>query len=319
MEQQIVEKLREITKEEEEILQGKNIEKSRYFTSGNHTIDSKKMLERGKLIDIRPHTRFADFPKHKHNYIEIIYMIEGKTIHIIDDSEKVILEKGDILFLNQHTYHKILPAGKNDIGINFIVLPEFFDVALSMIEEENELKNFLVDSLRQETATTSYLHFRVSEVLPIQNLIENMTWSILNKENNRGKINQTTMGLLFLQLLNHTDKLQGSKKGYNGVIINVLRYIEENYRNATLGELAKQENQSIYQLSRLIKSHTGYTFKELLQIKRFNKAVQLLTDTKLPIADIIVAVGYDNTSYFYRVFRKKYKISPKEYREKLCK
>ena len=319
MEQQIVEKLREITKEEEEILQGKNIEKSRYFTSGNHTIDSKKMLERGKLIDIRPHTRFADFPKHKHNYIEIIYMIEGKTIHIIDDSEKVILEKGDILFLNQHTYHKILPAGKNDIGINFIVLPEFFDVALSMIEEENELKNFLVDSLRQETATTSYLHFRVSEVLPIQNLIENMTWSILNKENNRGKINQTTMGLLFLQLLNHTYKLQGSKKGYNGVIINVLRYIEENYRNATLGELAKQENQSIYQLSRLIKSHTGYTFKELLQIKRFNKAVQLLTDTKLPIADIIVAVGYDNTSYFYRVFRKKYKISPKEYREKLCK
>lgn len=319
MEQQIVEKLREITKEEEEILQGKNIEKSRYFTSGNHTIDSKKMLERGKLIDIRPHTRFADFPKHKHNYIEIIYMIEGKTIHIIDDSEKVILEKGDILFLNQHTYHKILPAGKNDIGINFIVLPEFFDVALSMIEEENELKNFLVDSLRQETATTSYLHFRVSEVLPIQNLIENMTWSILNKENNRGKINQTTMGLLFLQLLNHTDKLQGSKKGYNGVIVNVLRYIEENYRNATLGELAKQENQSIYQLSRLIKSHTGYTFKELLQIKRFNKAVQLLTDTKLPIADIIVAVGYDNTSYFYRVFRKKYKISPKEYREKLCK
>ncbi len=317
MDEQIIASLKKITREEEEILKGKEIEKKRYSSGTDFTIDSKKMLERGKLIDIRPHTRFADFPKHKHNYIEIIYMVNGSTTHIINDKVKVILEKGDLLFLNQHTYHKILPAGIEDIGINFIVLPEFFDVAFSMLEEENELKNFLVDTLRRDTGKTNYLHFHVAGVLPIQNLIENMTWSILNHENNRSKINQTTMGLLFLQLMNYTNKLEHHDRQQfeNRITLNVLHYIEVEYKNASLSEIAELEGQSIYQLSRLIKNNTGYTFKELLQIKRFNKAVQLLSETRLSVSDIIAAVGYDNTSYFYRVFRERYHMSPNEFRK----
>ncbi|MFQ9511549.1 MAG: AraC family transcriptional regulator, partial [Lachnospiraceae bacterium] len=248
---------------------------------------------------------------------EIIYMVNGSTTHIINDKVKVILEKGDLLFLNQHTYHKILPAGIEDIGINFIVLPEFFDVAFSMLEEENELKNFLVDTLRRDTGKTNYLHFHVAGVLPIQNLIENMTWSILNHENNRSKINQTTMGLLFLQLMNYTNKLEHHDRQQfeNRITLNVLHYIEVEYKNASLSEIAELEGQSIYQLSRLIKNNTGYTFKELLQIKRFNKAVQLLSETRLSVSDIIAAVGYDNTSYFYRVFRERYHMSPNEFRK----
>lgn len=321
MDERIVSQLRKPTKEEEEILNGKTIQKGLYTSQADFTIDSRKMLERGKLIDIRPHTRFAEFPRHKHNYIEILYMVSGKTVHIIDDRVKIVLEAGDLLFLNQYTYHKVLPAGKGDIGINFIILPEFFDVAFSMVEEENELKNFLVDTLRKDNSRGNYLHFHVSGILPIQNLIENMTWSILNHETNRHKINQTTMGLLFLQLMNYTDTLEDHDKEQfgNRLTMNALRYIEENYRDATLEELAKMEEKSIYQVSRLIRTHTGYTFKELLQIKRMNKAVELLTQTTLSIADIIAAVGYDNTSYFFRIFREKFKMSPRKYREKFKK
>lgn len=93
-----------------------------------------------------------------------------------------------------------------------------------------------------------------------------------------------------------------------------LRYIEENYKEASLTELARRENQSVYELSRLIKAQTGFTFKELLQLKRFNKAASLLAETRLPVTDIIEAVGYDNTSYFYRRFSQKYGMSPKKYR-----
>lgn len=317
MDERIIKQLQKTTKEEEEILNGNTIQKGLYTNQADFTIDSKKMLERGKLIDIRPHTRFAEFPRHKHNYIEILYMVSGRTVHIIDDRVKVILEAGDLLFLNQHTYHKVLPAGKADIGINFIILPEFFDVAFSMVEEENRLKNFLVDTLRKNEGRGNYLHFHVSGILPIQNLIENMTWSILNHESNQHKINQTTMGLLFLQLMNYTDTLEEHDRGQNGnrLTMNALRYIEENYRDATLEELAKMENKSIYQLSRMVRSHTGYTFKELLQMKRMNKAEELLMRTTLPISDIIAAVGYDNSSYFFRLFKEKHQMSPRRYRE----
>ncbi len=126
MNQEILDRLGVITDEEREIINGRTeIDRNRYTEGRDLVIDSKKMLEHGKMISIRPHTRFVHFPKHKHNYIEVIYMCKGETVHYID-GEKVVLKTGELLFLNQHATQEILPAGEKDIGINFIILPEFF-------------------------------------------------------------------------------------------------------------------------------------------------------------------------------------------------
>ncbi len=312
-------KLKEITDEERTILSGNStVARNLYTNEKDFVVDSRKMLARGKLIDIRTHTRFIRFPRHKHNYIEIIYMVSGTTTHIINDSRQVVLNPGDLLFLNQNAFQEILPAGMEDIAINFIILPEFFDVAFQMLDGENLLKNFLVDSLRQDNRTAGYLYFKVADILPVQNLLENMIWSILNEQPNRHRINQTTMGLLFLQLLNYMDKIEQCEDDPydNHLTLSVLRHIEENYRDSNLTLLARELNQPVYLLSRLIKRNTGCTYKELLQRKRFQKAVELLGDTTLSINDIITAVGYDNTSYFHRIFREKYEMSPRQYRIK---
>ena len=55
-----------------------------------------------------------------------------------------------------------------------MILPEFFDVAYTMAGNNNVLADFLVNVLRQDEERGEYLHFRVSEVLQIQNLLENM-------------------------------------------------------------------------------------------------------------------------------------------------
>ena len=317
MNQDLMHTLEQITGEEQEILDGRTqVRKTLYTAGSDFTIDSRKMLEKGRLIDVRTHTRFIDFPRHKHNYIEIMYMCRGRTTHIINNGDRVTLETGDLLFMNQHCSHEVLPAGKDDIGINFIILPEFFDVAFDMMEEENVLSNFIISTLMRDSSQSQYLHFHVSDVLPVQNLVENMVWSLENRQLNGQKIAQTTMGLLFLQLLNYTDRIeQGKADRYaSRLAMAALRYIEENYKEASLTELARRENQSVYELSRLIKAQTGFTFKELLQLKRFNKAASLLAETRLPVTDIIEAVGYDNTSYFYRRFSQKYGMSPKKYR-----
>ena len=57
----------------------------------------------------------------------MVYMCAGKTTHIINGNKELTLEEGDLLFLNQNVYHEILPSGENDIAVNFIILPEFFD------------------------------------------------------------------------------------------------------------------------------------------------------------------------------------------------
>jgi AraC-like DNA-binding protein len=309
--------LAEITPEEQCVLQGKtDVDKHIYTEAKDFTVDSKKMLGKGKLIDIRPHTRFVHFPKHRHNYIEIIYMCSGETTHIINSSKKIVLQTGDLLFLNQYSFHEILPAGKNDIGVNFIILPEFFDDAFEMIEQDSIIGKFLISTLRQDDAGAQYIHFKAADVLPVQNLIENMVWSLVNHQDNRRRINQYTMELLFMQLLTYTDRIDvGAEEQYDRhLTLVVLKYIEEYYKEANLTDLSAQLNQSISKLSRLIKSNTGNTFKELVQEKRLGKATYLLSKTNLSVSDIISAVGYDNSSYFYRIFKAKYGVSPKEYR-----
>ena len=71
-------------------------------------------------------------------------------------------------------------------------------------------------------------------------------------------------------------------------------------------------------ISKLIKRHAGHTFKNLLQIKRLNQAAFLLTTTRLPVENIIMLAGYDNTSYFHRIFKEHFHMTPKAYRTASC-
>lgn len=313
----ILSQLEAITSEEQEVLEGKKeINKEIYMDSTSMVIDGKKLLDHGKLIQIRKHTRFVHFPRHTHNYVEVIYMCKGQTTHRINE-EEVILTEGELLFLNQNSTQEVFPAGREDIAVNFIILPEFFDQALIMIgEEQNLIKDFVIDCLRGEEKQVSYLHFRVEEVLPIQNLVENLLWTIMNRQLNKRKIHQNTMGLLLLNLMNHTDKvIVGNQRGEQEITLTIFRYIEEHYKSGQLSELAKDLHYDVHALSRMIKKMTNYTYTELVQKKRLDQAAYLLQHTKLAVSDIGLAVGYDNLSYFHRIFKERYEMSPKKYRD----
>lgn len=316
MNQELLDRLSRITEEEQEFLEGRpEIDKDLYSGTGELIIDSRRMLEDGRLIRVRPHTRFVHFPRHRHNYIEVVYMCQGLSTHFID-GKKVVLKAGELLFLNQHATQEIWPAGREDIAVNLIILPEFFDTAFEMMgAEENLLRDFLVGCLRSDTGRERFLHFQVADVLPVQNLVENLVWTLLNNQPNKRSINQVTMGLLFLQLMHWTDKLKTSEDSFDQKLtFRVLRYVDEHYRDGELTALAHSMGYDIYWLSRAIKRLTGHTYKELLQIKRLNQASFLLLNTRLSANDISVAVGYDNTSYFYRIFKERYGMSPRQYR-----
>ncbi|MCI5529856.1 MAG: AraC family transcriptional regulator [Blautia sp.] len=316
MQRELLEQLRKITEEEQRILDGEvQVDKDLYTSGRDFTVDSSKMLEEGKLIAVRTHTRFVYFPSHRHNYVEVLYVCEGSLTNIID-GKQVVVRKGELLFLNQFTRHEILPAGENDIAINFMILPEFFDVAYSMAGNNNVLANFLVNVLRRDEERGEYLYFKVSEVLQIQNLLENMIYSLVTGNGEDNRINQTTMGLIFLYLLDSVQyvEMRVPNQYENMISMSTLNYIEQQYRTATLTELCENLHLPMHVLSKMIKKTTGFNFKELLQRKRLNKAVELMCETDLSISDIIAAVGYENNSYFHRVFKERFHTTPRAFR-----
>ncbi len=313
MDQQLIDILTRRMEESEALFYGDDM--GLFSESNGLYIKKGRVIKSGELISIVPHPRFRHTLSHRHNYIEIMYVCQGSITHLINGAE-VVMEAGDIMLMNQYISHAIKPAGKDDLGVNLIVLPEFFETATAMLGKNNVLADFIIDLLRRRKQNSRYLHFKLAGNLQTNNLMENLIHSLVHPSKNLTRINQTLMGLLFLYLVENADCLhRDAPNNYQEIMIHsILMYIDQHFKTATLSELAADMHLPLAHLSRFVKKMTGRTFKELLRERRLAVAETMLLETSLPVADIVTAVGYENHSYFFRRFRHKHGLSPKDYR-----
>lgn len=315
MEYDFLEKLTQISDEENEILEHhRGIKKSLYTTSHNFIIQGTNLLK-DKPIDIRLHTRFADFPLHGHDYMEIMYVYNGSVTHHIG-GDKIILQKGDILFMNRHIQHSIEYANTDDIGINFILSDNFLNSVWNNLKADDLLAKFISENYKSN-GNPEYLQFRIGEVFPIRNLLDNLVYSLSGEHRSDYSILPQAVSLLlgYISLYEETlinDTYNLSKEECQKREISA--YVTGNYRTATLHELAGIMNFSDEYLSRHISKLFGKNFRCLLLEQRILIAEKLLLTTLMDVSDIINAVGYENKSYFHRVFRARHGTTPHNWR-----
>lgn len=99
-------------------------------------------------------------------------------------------------------------------------------------------------------------------------------------------------------------------------IKNVLSYIENNYRTRiSIASAAEDLNISSYYFCRFFKYMTGRTLTEYINYYSVNKASQLLLEGDRKITDIAFDTGFENVSYFIKVFKKLKGFTPAEFRK----
>ena len=266
-----------------------------------------------RLIDLCPWGPGLHIPAHTRDFVELVYMCRGTSTHQILN-KTIHLQEGQLLLLGQNTQQEMLPLDRDALAVSFLIKPVFLSEILRFLgSEETPLREFLLRCLGQETPY-GYLHFRAEEIKPVQNLVENLLRHILDSRNSHRGIPAHTMGLLFLHLLDETDKLTIGMKEQQSVL-RVLQYIEINYVQCSLTHAAQMLHSDVAWLSREIKRRTGRTFTERVQERRLNQAAWLLRNTGQKVADIAVSVGYENISYFHRIFAARFGTSPKKYRD----
>ncbi len=95
----------------------------------------------------------------------------------------------------------------------------------------------------------------------------------------------------------------------------MLLYIEEHYAEMmSLEELAKRFDINASFASRLFSQNFEMGYSQYLTTLRLEKAAELLRTTRLPIQKISYAVGFNDSAYFSRIFKKNYGATPYEYR-----
>ena len=293
------------------------LERLKRATEGkvSETAMSPDRGEKKQMVTVQPYTGAVRYPGEHGQYIEGIHILEGSLTNIIE-GKKVIANKGDFLLINQFSGHDIIPSGKGDVAVRFVILPEFFDTASCVAGKDNKLADFVIKVLRENDEKGEFFHFKPGDTLQVQNLLENISYSLVEPVSNQEMINRATMAVVFLYLLENIQNavMREPNRYENMVAMLVLDYIEHRFKDGTLTELCEMLRLPMHVLSRLIKRTTGFNYKELLQRKRIVKAVRLLCDTDMSINEIVRTVGYENNSYFHRVFRERYHMTPRDFR-----
>lgn len=95
----------------------------------------------------------------------------------------------------------------------------------------------------------------------------------------------------------------------------IIKYIENNYaEKITIEDMARELGLSQSHFMKFFKNTMGTTFIDYLNEYRLTMASRLLISSESSILDIAAEVGFDNLSYFNRLFKKRFAATPREYR-----
>lgn len=318
MKKDIIERLWALTEEEREIIGGGKINTDVYFSGAGATIRDAGLFDGSSEIGIRRHTRFADFPLHKHSYLEVMTVLNGSVTHRVNGTD-VKLDAGDILFMNKHTEHSVGITGVGDIAVNISLSDSFVSSVFA------DLGGTSFFSILSENAKPGgngcYLHFSTAGVTAVENLIENIIIELL--DGGGDAIASKYVEILLRYLSRESDKLLvggDAPQDKRSVRMRAItEYISSSYMTATLAELSHRLYLCTPYLSKSIKEYFGKSFTELVVDEKMRRAEALVVRTDMNIGDIISTVGYENESYFHKEFRKRYGCTPLALRKNMSK
>ena len=114
--------------------------------------------------------------------------------------------------------------------------------------------------------------------------------------------------------VNKVEELGNADACTDARMIEIMNYVQANYIDITLDDLAEKFFLSKPYLSKYIKEKSGMTFGDLVKKIRMKKAKALLKSTNMTVENIAMSVGYQNVEHFNRLFKKAYDMIPMQFR-----
>ena len=114
--------------------------------------------------------------------------------------------------------------------------------------------------------------------------------------------------------VNKVEELGNADACTDARMIEIMNYVQANYIDITLDDLAEKFFLSKPYLSKYIKEKSGMTFGDLVKKIRMKKAKALLKISNMTVENIAMSVGYQNVEHFNRLFKKAYDMTPMQFR-----
>ncbi len=284
------------------------------------TLDKQGVFADRDGVDMNLNGRYSYPLIHNHTFFEIVYVYSGSCINYIENTS-IEMKQGDFCFLAPDTMHTIVSVSDDDVIMNLILNRENFErFFLEMLRERNLLSDFFKRVL-YDKAVSPFIIFPTGDDARIRAI-----WLAMYQERIGGKYAYEECivlyaRLLFLYLI-RSYEMMAVVPGYASAktdhhIVAMLGYIATNYNHVTLHGLSEFFCYNESYVSRMLKTHTGRTFNEIVNDLRLEHAKEMLENTDKTIGEISQEVGCFDSSHLSKKFRSKYGASPKEYRNEI--
>jgi len=235
------------------------------------------------------------------NSLKLVLILKG-NVSLTEPEKTIQLSEGDVYIVNKSLNWQL--DGNNDNIVNIINLSSIW--LLQHFDDFNKWQ-FLIASQKS-----------IEEVKRLKTLMTKIATLWINQVSASWEVNiyRHMMDILCL-LVEHFsfEKTHQYMSDYSERIKKTIDWVEErSHEDIKLYTIAQQLFTSNEHLSRQFTKEVGLNFREYLAKVRFKKAVRDLLSTDKPIGDIIQSNGISRPTQFNKMFRDKYKISPKDYR-----
>ncbi|WP_459478580.1 AraC family transcriptional regulator [Clostridium saccharoperbutylacetonicum] len=252
---------------------------------------------------------------HWHEEIEIVFIKKG-TAQFRVDLDSYVLKEGDILIIKPFSLHSMNPINRMYCSWNVMV----FDLSmLNSAITDGCLIQYFAPILNNEHQLPLIIDKESSGYLELSKCLEEI-FKCFNSKKAAFELKLKSFLFYFFSLLYESDLII-KKKGVpltnetTRKIKIILNYIHENYMNdISIIDVSNSCNLSQYYFMKFFKKNLGITCTEYINVYRLDIASKLLNTTDKSITEISYETGFNSVSYFNKLFKVKFKVTPKEFR-----
>lgn len=238
-------------------------------------------------------------PPHLHEAIEIIYITDG-TVELGVGQELFHMEKGDfaIVFPNVIHHYQVLGFGENK--------------AIYLFLEPSLTPSFYEDLQKYSPK------YPIIKCEKVHADIVNSLKALVNLQDFNPMIIQAHAQIIIAHAFSDMEMIDKDAVGSDDIIYCAVEYVAKNFKEEIcLDKMAYDLGVSKYVLSRLFAKTFHCNFNKYVNGVRLNYATSVLENTNESITTICLDAGFASQRTFNRVFKERYKMTPREYRMKL--
>ncbi|MBR3866789.1 MAG: helix-turn-helix domain-containing protein [Butyricicoccus sp.] len=272
---------------------------------------SNRFIRDGEAIGIFRSEQHHIEPRHQHEFIEMVYVLSGSAVQIVDEQEYEV-HRGDMIFINYGSVHAFSEL-KNFRYCNICFSPEV--VSDTIITPDNAfalLSLTAFDEMRKDQ-NGGRVTFSGRECVEIENILQAMLEEYESDQPLSDKVMENYMNILITKMLRKSPPGMGQET--KDIWQELSEYIEQNPdAELTLSALASKCFYNPSYFSRMFKQKFHMSLTEYVTRKRVEYAIRLLSDSSLSVDEISQKTGFVDRSTFYAAFSRITGTTPAQYR-----